>query len=69
MNHLNTNQLNTGQPGSGRPVTLQEMLDAREQRFYRQQWLLSDYHCTLISFTMNIPGPVKNSYLIQCLIT
>lgn len=57
--------LDSGHPGSVRPVTLLEMLDAREQRFYRQQRLLSDYHCTIISFTMNIPGPVKNSYLIR----
>lgn len=48
-----------------RPVSLQEMLDAREHRSWRQQELLSQFHCTLISFTMNIAGPIKNSSLIS----
>lgn len=45
-------------------VTLAEMLDARERRAFRQQKLLKEYHCTIICFTMNIAGPVKNNPLI-----
>lgn len=45
-------------------VTLLEMLDARERRVYTQQRLLQKYPYTLISFTMNIAGPIKNSPLI-----
>ena len=46
-------------------VTLLEMLEARERRAARQQALLSRYGSTMICFTMNIPGPVKNSPLIR----
>ena len=47
-------------------ITLVQMLDARERRAQRQRELLKAYpgH-TLISFTMNIAGPVKNSPLIR----
>jgi len=47
-----------------REVRLREMLDAREVRAFRQRALLEKYHRTLVSFTMNIAGPVKNSALI-----
>lgn len=40
-------------------VSLQEMLAARERRCYLQTNLLSQYKKSLISFTLNIPGPVK----------
>lgn len=40
-------------------VSLQEMLAARERRCYLQTQLLSQYKKSLISFTLNIPGPVK----------
>lgn len=40
-------------------VSLQEILDARENRVLRQQALLTEYQKPLICFTMNIPGPVK----------
>ena len=46
-------------------VTLLEMLEARERRAARQQVLLQDYGKTMVCFTMNIAGPVKNSYLIR----
>ena len=46
-------------------MELQELLLAREQRVIRQKELLEQYGSTLISFTMNIPGPVKNSPLIS----
>ena len=46
-------------------VTLQEILDARENRASRQSELLQQYGKPLLCFTMNIPGPVKNSPLIS----
>ncbi len=42
-------------------VTLRDMLLARENRVSKQQELLSKFQKPLICFTMNIPGPVKNS--------
>ena len=48
-----------------REVTLMEVLDNRETRVKRQQDLLNTYQKCLICFTMNIPGPVKNSDLIH----
>ena len=44
-------------------VSLEQMLEAREKRAFRQQQLLRD-GLTLVSFSMNIAGPVKNSSLI-----
>ena len=46
-------------------VTLQDILLAREQRVNRQQQLLAQYNCPLVSFTMNIAGPAKTSRLIE----
>lgn len=40
-------------------VVLQDMLDAREKRAWEQQRILDTYKCTLISFTLNIPGSIK----------
>ena len=48
-----------------RDVTLQEILDARERRAEAQRELLKQHARPLISFTMNIPGPVKDSPLIR----
>jgi len=45
-------------------ATLQQILDAREQRAARQKALLAQYGKPLICFTMNIAGPVKVSPLI-----
>ena len=45
-------------------VSLQEILDAREQRAQRRNALLAQYQKPLICFTMNIAGPVKYSPLI-----
>ena len=50
---------------SVREVTLSEILDAREKRFELQQNLLATHKTTLISFTMNIAGPIKNSPVID----
>lgn len=41
-------------------VTLQELLDSREQRARKQRRLLSEYDGVLISVTLNIPGAVKD---------
>jgi holo-ACP synthase/triphosphoribosyl-dephospho-CoA synthase len=46
-------------------VTLQQVLDAREQRREAQQRLLSEFRLPLLSFTMNIAGETKNSRLIE----
>lgn len=46
-------------------VELPQMLVAREKRYYLQQELLQKHHCAIISFCLNIPGPVKtNSKLL-----
>jgi len=42
---------------------LMEILDAREARANRQKELLKKYPYTLISFTLNTPGAIKNSNL------
>ncbi len=44
-----------------REVTIQDMMYCREQRVRHQRQLLETYHVPLISFTLNIPGPIKSS--------
>ena len=46
-------------------VTLEQILDAREARSHRQQALSRKYGVPVLSFTMNIPGPVKDKPLIR----
>lgn len=46
-------------------VLLNEILAAREARAARQRELLAKYRCPVVSFTMNIAGPVKTSPLIR----
>jgi len=46
---------------SGIPVELPAMLAAREERATRQSAWQKVYACPLISFTLNIPGPIKTS--------
>jgi len=48
-----------------REVTLMEMLEARELRVQQQNALREKYGCVVISFSLNIAGPVKNSPLIH----
>lgn len=48
-----------------REVTLPEMLDAREARARRQEELLEQYSGPVISFTLNIAGPVKNGPVLR----
>ena len=44
---------------------MEEILAARERRALRQKELILKHHKTLICFTMNIPGPEKDSPLIE----
>ncbi len=46
-------------------VELSQMLEARERRAQRQREFLERYGLPLVSFTMNIAGPVKNSPSIR----
>ncbi len=46
-------------------VTLEQMLAAREERAYRQFLLNQQWHLPILSFCMNIAGPVKDSPLIR----
>jgi len=46
-------------------VELPQMLESRERRAWRQRELLERYRLPLVSFTMNIAGPVKNSPSIR----
>lgn len=46
-------------------ISLQEISAAREARVLRQQRLLSKYGTPLVCFTMNIPGPTKDSPLLR----
>ena len=48
-----------------REVTLMEMLEAREERVRRQDALRKKYSVPVVSFTLNIAGPVKDSPLIR----
>lgn len=48
-----------------REVTLMEMLETREVRAGRQRELLERYARPVVSFTLNIAGPVKNGPVIR----
>ena len=50
---------------TGNTVELQRMLARREARFLEQQTFLQAHHCPLVSFSMNIPGPIKTNSLIR----
>jgi holo-ACP synthase len=43
-------------------ILLQEILLARENRANKQKELINEYNCSLISFTLNIPGSIKDTY-------
>ncbi len=45
----------------GNEINLTQMLERREQRFNEQKFFLDKFHSPLISFSMNIPGPVKTN--------
>ncbi len=46
-------------------VTLEQVLNCREERAFRQRELISTYSRPVISFSMNIAGPVKTNNLIE----
>ncbi len=50
---------------NGTEVQLTDMLLRREHRAEMQNLFLHKYHCPLISFCMNIPGPIKTNDLIR----
>ena len=50
---------------AGAAAALSEVLRAREDRAERQRELLGRFRRPLVSFTMNIPGPVKDTPLIR----
>lgn len=41
------------------------ILDAREERFNKQQYLIKKYNCPIITFTINTPGVNKNSEIVK----
>lgn len=49
----------------GEEQSLQDILKAREIRSERQRYLLNNFGNTLVSFKLNIPGPIKFSSLIK----
>ena len=53
----------------GTPVTLEQLLDAREARAARQQELLAKHGGALVCLTVNMPGPVKRCVLSDRLFT
>lgn len=50
----------TGTEATGAPVSLEQMLEAREQRAARQRAALSRHHLPLVSVTLVTPGAVKD---------
>ena len=46
-------------------ITLMDMLEARERRAAKQEACLLRFGKTLVCFTMNIAGPVKDSPLLR----
>lgn len=51
---------------SGPAVSMQQILLRREQRVLEQRAMLEEAGCSsLVSFTLNIPGPVKQSPALQ----
>lgn len=42
-------------------VTIEDMMNCRERRAAIQQEYLDAFHATVISFCMNIPGPIKTN--------
>lgn len=50
---------------NGIEVQLIDMLLRREQRAITQNTLIHEYSCPVISFCMNIPGPIKTNEKIR----
>lgn len=50
---------------TGNEISLQQMLQRREQRASAQKLFLTLHNSPLVSFSMNIPGPIKTNELIR----
>lgn len=50
---------------NGEEQSLQDILIAREKRVEYQQFLLNKYKSVILSYKLNIPGPVKYNSLIK----
>jgi len=50
---------------AGVSISLADLLAAKEQRQQRQQRLLAEYHLSLVSITINMPGSVKDTALTR----
>ena len=50
---------------NGTEITLPQMLDCRERRNMVQDMLIGKYHKTVVSYCMNIPGPIKTNTKIR----
>ncbi len=50
---------------TGNEINLSQMLERRELRARKQQEFLQKNDSPLVSFTMNIPGPIKTNELIR----
>ncbi|MDF7671413.1 citrate lyase holo-[acyl-carrier protein] synthase [Orbaceae bacterium ESL0721] len=61
INSSINNSNNTIDFNNGTPVTLEEVLQAKEQRVIRQQMTISRYNSPIISLTLVTPGAVKRS--------
>jgi holo-ACP synthase len=50
---------------NGEEQSLQDILTARDKRVRYQEYLIRNYNRTVISYKLNIPGPIKYSPLIR----
>lgn len=50
---------------AGEEQSLEDILKARDMRVQYQQYLLKNHRSTIVSFKLNIPGPVKYNSLIK----
>jgi holo-ACP synthase len=50
---------------TGREQSLNDILEARDRRVEYQEQLINRYHSTMVSYKLNIPGPVKYNSLIK----
>lgn len=66
QNNQRRNETESGESMSRRKVEVRDMLAARERRAVRQKQMLNmGAGMSLVCFTMNIAGPVKNNALIE----
>lgn len=62
MNHFYSDKLLKNDADSARlcrPVSVEDMMEARDRRARLQEQLIQTYQVPVVSFTLNIPGPVK----------